>query len=126
VNQLKLYAALYFQMYGIWPITIQIVPVAGAKLEVPFTHEECSKLLDEAAFTLKSLNSIISAGGSSIYEVLGTPTPQNCQFCSFAYLTQDSDFHNFSYEKSSFVYLLSSAPALHLVPRSLGLFPASR
>jgi hypothetical protein len=81
--QVKLYAALYFQTYGIWPITIQIVPLAGAKLVVPFTNEECGQLLDEAAVTLKSLNSLIAAGGPSIYEALGTPSPQNCRFCSY-------------------------------------------
>jgi hypothetical protein len=81
--QLKLYASLYFQSYGIWPTTIQIVPLAGPKLEVPFTHEECSQLLEEAALTLKSLNSRISGGAASAYEAFASPSSVNCRFCSY-------------------------------------------
>jgi hypothetical protein len=81
--QLKLYAGLYFQSYGIWPSKIQIVPLAGPKLEVSFTHEECSQLLEEAALTLRSLNSRICTEAASVYEALATPSPQNCRFCSY-------------------------------------------
>ena len=81
--QLKMYAGLYFQSYGLWPTTIQIVPLAGPKLEVPFTHEECSQLLDEAALTLKFLNSRICTEATSVYEVFASPSPQNCRFCSY-------------------------------------------
>jgi len=81
--QLKLYAALYFQTYGGWPDTIQVVQLTGAKLEVPFTPEECSQLLVEAAHTLKSLNADITSALPSLYESLGTPSPQNCRFCSY-------------------------------------------
>jgi hypothetical protein len=81
--QLKLYAALYFQTYSVWPGTIQIVPLTGATLNVPFTRNECSQLLDGASLTLKSLNDRISSKLTSVHEALATPSPQNCRFCSY-------------------------------------------
>jgi hypothetical protein len=82
-TQLKLYAALYFQTYRIWPNTIQIAPLTGTALEVPFTQKECSRLIDEAATTFTSVNSLISTGTPAVYEGFATPSPQNCRFCSF-------------------------------------------
>jgi PD-(D/E)XK nuclease superfamily len=81
--QLKLYAALYFQTYGIWPTTIRIVPLNGANLEVPFTQSECNQLLDEARQTLKTLNACISNGLPGVYDAFAAPSPQNCRFCSY-------------------------------------------
>ena len=81
--QLKLYAALYFQTYRIWPNTIQIAPLKGTTIEVPFTQKECSGLLDEATATFASINSLISTGTRSAYEDFATPSPQNCRFCSY-------------------------------------------
>lgn len=81
--QLRLYAALYFQTYRIWPNTIQIAPLIGTTLEVPFTQKECSALLDEAAATFTSINAVISTGTRSVYKDFAIPSPQNCRFCTY-------------------------------------------
>jgi CRISPR/Cas system-associated exonuclease Cas4 (RecB family) len=81
--QLKLYAALYFQTYGVWPSTIQIIPLAGAALEVPFTQSECKDLLDEATQTLKSLNASISDQQTVQPETFASPSPQSCRSCGY-------------------------------------------
>lgn len=81
--QLKLYAALYFQTYGVWPSTIQIIPLAGAALDVPFTQAECKDLLEEATQTLTSLNASISHQETVGPESFASPSPQNCRFCGY-------------------------------------------
>jgi CRISPR/Cas system-associated exonuclease Cas4 (RecB family) len=80
--QLKLYAALYFQTYRRWPDTLQIVPLTGETVEVPFDGEECSQILKEAQSTVHSLNASITSG-TTTHATLANPTPQNCAFCPY-------------------------------------------
>src|SRR5262249_21009803 len=81
--QLKLYAALYFATYGVWPAIIQIVPLHGATLEIPFTPEECSQLLRESVQKFHTINSKMSSGATLDEEAFAAPSPQNCRFCSY-------------------------------------------
>lgn len=81
--QLRLYAALYSQTYGIWPRTIQIVPLAGAKLEIPFTEEQCTQVLQEAVATFRLLNTRITCNVPELVRTLGSPAPANCSFCPY-------------------------------------------
>ncbi len=86
--QLKLYAALYKQSVGEWPIGLQIEPLGGQNVEVEFTPEECTKLLFQAVSDLNAVNQLIGALNdattqSSSMRALATPSPQKCKFCVF-------------------------------------------
>ena len=81
--QLKLYAALYFETYKTWPIAIQVVPLSGARLDVPFTDEECGSLLEQASLVFRETNSRISAQSPSDYDSFANPSPSNCRFCAY-------------------------------------------
>jgi hypothetical protein len=82
-KQLKLYAALYLHTYGTWPKIIQIVPLSGRALEIPFTHDECIQLLRDASDRLKVINARISAHGVASSETLANASPESCRFCSY-------------------------------------------
>lgn len=81
--QLRLYAVLYFQTYNLWPVSLQVVPLTGAALEVSFTQEQCVNLLEEASDTLRVNNSIVLNGLTTAYYALANPSSENCKFCSY-------------------------------------------
>lgn len=85
--QLKLYAALYQSTFGRWPVRLEIVPLQGANQILTFHPQECTKLLEDAADSLKQINQAIneitvsSATGNE--HLLATPSPATCRFCQF-------------------------------------------
>lgn len=81
--QLKLYAALYFDTYGTWPSKLQVVPLKGATIEIPFTEDESRQLLSDATSTLIELNGVISSGSPRVYRQLAFPSPEHCRYCSY-------------------------------------------
>lgn len=83
--QLHLYAALYWSSRGRWPNRLELVPLLGPAVIVPFEPEECLKLLQQAKGTLRAINSkirAILAERRSIAQ-LATPSGEACRFCEF-------------------------------------------
>lgn len=80
--QLKLYAALYEQTFGVWPSRLRVVPLSGPALDLNFTPEECARLLADAAGMLQSLNDKIRVSLRPIPD-LAFPSPAVCRFCTF-------------------------------------------
>jgi hypothetical protein len=86
LTQLHLYAALYWSNHGRWPKRLELVPLVGPAVIVPFDPEKCVDLLEEAKQTLRGINSRIQAilaASTSQIEELATPSPEACRFCEF-------------------------------------------
>ena len=83
-GQLKVYAALYAEEYGTWPISLKILHSSGEVLEIAYSKAECLELLAEARTALQKLNETIRAQPkSSLLSILATPEPSNCSYCEF-------------------------------------------
>lgn len=83
--QMELYAALYWQKTGTWPIRLVVVPLQGESLDVHLEPAHAEHLLDEARAFLQSANGRIAAvqGGSDDAVGLATPQPEHCRLCLF-------------------------------------------
>jgi len=51
-----LYAALYRLTFGVWPVRLEVVPLQGAPLAVPYDTEEAYGLLADAVAFLQDAN----------------------------------------------------------------------
>lgn len=78
--QLKLYAALFAETSGNFPVRLELVPLQGQPVEVPFSPEECRQLLDTARNLLQTINLRVE---SEDYLGLSSPSPANCGFCAY-------------------------------------------
>lgn len=80
-QQLKLYAALYFSVHGEWPVRLALIGMDSVEYEIPFTHDECLQLLDEAKHELDELNQLIASGLPD--KDFSRPSPEACRYCSY-------------------------------------------
>lgn len=78
--QLKLYAALYFEVHGIWPSTLEIIPIGNAGIKVDFSPEECLRVLSQAVQVFVEVNFAIKC---QLPEDLANPSPPNCRRCGY-------------------------------------------
>jgi hypothetical protein len=78
--QLKLYAALYFERHQRWPAALELVPLQGQPIRLPFSAIECIALLNEARQVFMETNAIIDRGQA---DLLASPTPATCRFCVY-------------------------------------------
>jgi RecB family exonuclease len=86
VAQLRLYAALYAAAAGVWPARLELVPLQGETVAVPFDPAECEALLADAVAVLGWINAIIAAPTGSAQEAearLATPSVGACRHCPF-------------------------------------------
>jgi PD-(D/E)XK nuclease superfamily len=83
--QMELYAALYWQKTGTWPVRLEIVPLQGEPLDVHLDPRHAEHLLDEARAFLRSANDRITAvrAGTADATSLATPQPEHCRLCLF-------------------------------------------
>lgn len=84
-TQLKLYAAIYAAMTGTWPSELQLVPVAGDAVTIPFTREECEDLLAAAVRLRRQINAAVTSTTSldTRMEQLAKPAPGECAHCPY-------------------------------------------
>jgi hypothetical protein len=85
-DQLKMYAALYASNYGDWPAGLELVPLSGPAMPIPFTTSECSALLDSAELDLQRIDSIAMECSREPEEAerrLATAAAGTCRFCQF-------------------------------------------
>jgi hypothetical protein len=86
VAQLRLYAALYAATAGIWPARLELVPLQGEPVAVPFDPAECAGLLADAVARLGRMNAIITAAAGTPQEAesqLASPCADACRHCPF-------------------------------------------
>jgi hypothetical protein len=83
--QLRLYAALYASATGVWPVRLELVPLVGEPIPIPFDQPACVRLLNDAYDALGVVNDQIESGGSigSVEIRLAAPKPEVCRQCSF-------------------------------------------
>jgi RecB family exonuclease len=101
VVQLKLYAALYATLTGTWPAKLELVPLQGEPLRVPYDPAECLALLEDASRSLQKTNEVIlsrSQAPRRPEEYLANPHDSHCRFCPFrpscsAYQRYNADAH---------------------------------
>lgn len=77
-EQLKLYAYLYFENTGRFPISLSLVDLAKQKFSVEFSEQECKALFEEAINLLKSTNDCIKTETFSAH-----PKVENCKYCLY-------------------------------------------
>ena len=83
-TQLKMYAALYAESRGEWPVSLELVPLSGQPREVLLDRSECLGLLDTAKATLQAMNSkILELPRESLPFSLANPSPSACYFCPY-------------------------------------------
>ncbi len=86
--QVKLYAALHYATFGVWPAHLELVPLHGPPFRLAVNRTECTALLHEAKRILRHVNGIIegaTAVGSTSdrQERLAAPSAEACRFCQF-------------------------------------------
>jgi len=77
--QMKLYACLFREAYGMYPTRLVLEDLNGVGYEVKFTPEECLNLLEEVKSFLEEINWKIATGD---WEGLTNPG-EYCTFCTF-------------------------------------------
>jgi len=82
--QLKMYAALYAETFGKWPAKLEVVPLSGPPLDIPFSREDCTALVKEASELLYQINTVIASKPvGQIPWPLAHPSPASCLFCQY-------------------------------------------
>jgi len=82
--QIKLYAALYRETFGLWPTLVELVPVQGESLTIAVDRSECEELLLAAKRKRLEVNNRIKAAllkGREGITSLASPSVSNCRFC---------------------------------------------
>ncbi|MHC1769477.1 MAG: PD-(D/E)XK nuclease family protein [Verrucomicrobiia bacterium] len=92
--QLQLYAALFHETYGEWPVRLEIVSITGTRVIVPGTAKECQEVLADAhqlCLDAREKSPGLSSNPDAQAAVAG-PKPEICRLCPFrprcpAYIT---------------------------------------
>jgi hypothetical protein len=82
--QIKLYAALYNETFGVWPTHVELVPVQGEAMTTAVDQAECEELLQAAKRKRLEVNNRIRAAslkGREGIPTLASPSVSNCRFC---------------------------------------------
>lgn len=85
-QQLHLYAILYFETAGAWPVRLELVPLVGDSAEVSFTPSECLKILDEAERAVRDIDVTLTKFAATpelAEQQLARPSPTACRFCPY-------------------------------------------
>jgi RecB family exonuclease len=85
-DQLRLYAALYFESTGSWPVALQVVPLAGSPWAIPYLPADALQLIARARAMLAEVNATLkaAAGDWEVAEVaLAGPSGSACRFCAY-------------------------------------------
>ena len=79
--QMKLYAGLYHEVKGDWPIKLSLIGIDCRKYYVSFSEEECAELLDKTRKTIDETNELIERGLKP--QDFANPSPAACKHCSY-------------------------------------------
>jgi len=85
IVQLKIYAALYYITTSVWPIQLEITPIADESIAINFTHSECISILEAARREFVELNQRIarSTDTNQLEWSLANPSGEVCSMCTF-------------------------------------------
>ncbi len=79
--QLKLYAAMYHEAFGVWATKLTLIGLDQIRHNIDFNHDECLQLLNKAKKRLRDVNSLIEAGNAPEY--FAAPSPEACFYCVY-------------------------------------------
>ena len=87
-TQLRMYAGMYAEdseiSEGKWPDSLELVPLYGPPLVVPYERAECTTLLDQAVAALATVNEVIEVHENfEAEELLARPSPDTCRWCPY-------------------------------------------
>jgi hypothetical protein len=84
-DQMELYAALYQHKFGEWPVSLELVPLQGAAMELEWEPTSAERLLASARRLLRDVNLKIAEAQSGSTKVIGlaSPNTRNCRICLF-------------------------------------------
>jgi|ERR1043165_97639 hypothetical protein len=82
-QQLQLYAALYAETTGTWPVRMEIVPVDGAPEAETVDQSACAALLASARGAVEECNALLVADPGRGGAQLACPAPPTCTQCEF-------------------------------------------
>jgi len=80
-QQLRLYAALYFENYDIWPKKLVLVGIDRSVREILFSEEGCMRILEQAKKLLINTNDLILSGLPP--DGFAAPSLEACRYCLF-------------------------------------------
>ena len=85
ITQLQLYAVIYWEEFGIWPTSLQLVPLVGEPVAIEVNPEECQTLAAAARNRMAAANRQIATvvETRSRLEDLATPSPPTCRYCQY-------------------------------------------
>ncbi len=79
--QLLLYAAIYHETCGEWPIRLTLTNLAGGNHQVPLDTARARNIMEQARTKLTAINNLIASGAPP--QRLATPSPDACRFCGY-------------------------------------------
>lgn len=84
-TQLRLYAAMYAEKFGVWPHALELVNLRGDIVRVSLDQNQCDALLADARKLREDVNASIAQSGDPLacQEALATPAPDNCRYCNY-------------------------------------------
>jgi len=85
-EQLKIYASLYHENYGSWPITLEILDLSGYYHIIPYSPDDCEALFKEAKDLMGKANSAIQEKGMVLLSSsagIASPKPETCYYCTY-------------------------------------------
>lgn len=80
-EQLKIYAGLYYESHGVWPVKLILIGLDKSEYNIPFNHEECLNLLNDAKSYFDKLNKLITSGLDSTS--FAAPSQAACRYCVY-------------------------------------------
>ena len=79
--QLSLYAAIYHEVRGEWPVSLTLKTLDGKAYNVPLDKDRCSQLAEEAREKQDGIREMIDKGSDQ--EHFASPSPDACCFCAY-------------------------------------------
>lgn len=85
LNQLSLYAGLFFESYGTWPSEIRLVSIANGTIPVPVSPISSQLLINEIKTDISQTNCLIRRESNKLALIcsLASPSSDSCRFCSY-------------------------------------------
>ncbi|MCE5285178.1 MAG: PD-(D/E)XK nuclease family protein [Pelosinus sp.] len=80
VLQLRMYAALYYKKFKVWPARASVIGLDCYEKDVDFIPDECILLIEQAISLLRDINEKLLLGQN---QALANPTPNSCRYCGF-------------------------------------------
>jgi len=79
--QMRMYAALYFNQYNVWPNKLTLEGSNKQHYEVRFNPDECIQIIERAKNELDAINVLIKKGKKPDY--FSQPSEESCRFCTY-------------------------------------------